>query len=166
MTVPQIRDGDKSPLEVEVATCRVRTKINRRIMPYDEVLVIVRSRDDEGATKYDFYLSNAPRETPNKEFARVALSAHRIEEAIKRGKSEAGLSHYEVRTWLGWHHHQVLSLIAAWFLVREAQRGKKMDPGDDRPADPRRPCHVAANDLPAPHAHTNRTRQDATLAPK
>lgn len=161
-----VRDGDKGPLEVEVATCRVRTKINRRIMPYDEVLVIVRSRDDEGATKYDFYLSNAPRETPNKEFARVALSAHRIEEAIKRGKSEAGLSHYEVRTWLGWHHHQVLSLIAAWFLVREAQRGKKMNPGDDRPADPRRPCHVAANDLPAPHAHTNRTRQDATLAPK
>jgi SRSO17 transposase len=131
-----VRDGDQGPLEVEVATCRVRTKINRRIMKYEEVLVIVRSLDDEGATKYDFYLSNAPRETPIKEFARVALSAHRIEEAIKRGKSEAGLSHYEVRTWLGWHHHQVLSLIAAWFLVREAQRGKKVDPGHDRPADP------------------------------
>jgi hypothetical protein len=91
-----VRDGDQGPLEVEVATCRVRTKINRRIMKHEEVLVIVRSLDDEGATKYDFYLSNAPPETPVKEFARVALSAHRIEEAIKRGKSEAGLSHYEV----------------------------------------------------------------------
>jgi len=131
-----VRDGDKGPLAVEVATCRVRTKINRRIMKHEEVLVIVRSLDDEGATKYDFYLSNAPRETPVKEFARVALAAHRIEGAIQRGKSEAGLSHYEVRTWLGWHHHQVLSLIAAWFLVREAQRGKKVDPGHDRPADP------------------------------
>lgn len=161
-----VRDGDKGPLEVEVATCPVRTKINRRIMKYDEVLVIVRSLDDEGATKYDFYLSNAPRETPVKEFARVALSAHRIEEAIKRGKSEAGLSHYEVRTWLGWHHHQVLSLIAAWFLVREAQRGKKMDPGDDRPTDSRRHCHVAAIDLPPPHARTNRPRQNTAPAPK
>lgn len=161
-----VRDGDKGPLAVEVATCRVRTKINRRIMQYEEVLVIVRSLDDEGATKYDFYLSNAPRETPVKEFARVALAAHRIEEAIKRGKSEAGLSHYEVRTWLGWHHHQVLSLMAAWFLVREAQRGKKVDPGHDRPADPRRHRHAVANDLPPPHAHSNRPRQNATLAPK
>lgn len=161
-----VRDGDKGPLAVEVATCRVRTKINRRIMQYEEVLVIVRSLDDEGATKYDFYLSNAPRETPVKEFARVALAAHRIEEAIKRGKSEAGLSHYEVRTWLGWHHHQVLSLMAAWFLVREAQRGKKVDPGHDRPADPRRHRHAVANDLPPPHAHSNRPRQNATLTPK
>jgi hypothetical protein len=161
-----VRDGDKGPLVVEVASGRVRTKVNRRIMKYDEVLVIVRSLGDEGATKYDFYLSNAPLKTPVKEFARVALSAHRIEEAIKRGKSEAGLSHYEVRTWLGWHHHQVLSLIAAWFLVREAQRGKKVDPGDDRPADPRRHRHAAANDLPPPHASANRPRQNATLAPK
>jgi len=97
-------------------------------MKYDETLVIIRALDEQGATKYDFYLSNAPRDTPAKEFARVALAAHRIEEAIKRGKSEAGLSQYEVRNWLGWHHHQTLSLIATWFLVREAQRGKKWTP--------------------------------------
>ncbi|MBX3433750.1 MAG: IS701 family transposase [Pirellulales bacterium] len=114
-----VRDGEKGPLEVEVATCRVRTKSERRIMKYDETLVVVRSQGDDGATKHEFYLSNAPAETPRKEFARVALAAHRIEEAIKRGKSEAGLAHYEVRHWLGWHHHQTLSLIAAWFLVRE-----------------------------------------------
>ncbi len=93
-----VRDGDKGPLEVEVATCRVRTKINQRVMKYDETLVVIRSPNDEGATKYDFYFSNARSGTTPKEFARVALAAHRIEEAIKRGKSEAGLSHYEVRT--------------------------------------------------------------------
>ena len=68
-----VRDGEKGPLEVEVATCRVRTKINQRVMKYDETLVVIRSLDEEGATKYDFYFSNAPRETPVKEFARVAL---------------------------------------------------------------------------------------------
>ena len=33
-----------------------------------------------------------------------------------------------VRNWLGWHHHQVLSLIAMWFLVLETLRGKKWTP--------------------------------------
>ena len=97
-------------------------------MAYDETLVIVRSLDENGATKYDFYLSNAPHDTPKKEFARVALAAHRVEEAIKRSKSQAGLSHYEVRNWRGWHHHQVLSLIATWFLVGKSHRGKKWTP--------------------------------------
>jgi len=161
-----VRDGDKGPLEVEVATCRVRTKINQRIMQYDETLVIVRSLDGEDATKYDYYLSNGPRETPAKEFARVALAAHRIEEAIKRGKSEAGLSHYEVRTWLGWHHHQVLSLIAAWFLVRESHRGKKMGPGDHGPADSRWHRHASPSNLPPRHANPNCQRQNTTTTTK
>jgi len=161
-----VRHGEKGPLSVEVATCRVRTKSDRRIMKYDEMLVVVRSLDGEGATKYDFYFSNAPADTSPKEFARVALAAHRIEEAIKRGKSEAGLSHYEVRHWRGWHHHQVLSLIAAWFLVREALRGKKMGSRDYRPADSRRDRHAAENSLPTRYSDPNRQRQDATLAPQ
>lgn len=161
-----VRDGEKGPLEVEVATCRVRTKISQRVMKYDEMLVIVRSLNEEGVTKYDFYLSDAPRETPAKEFARVALSAHRVEEAIKRGKSEAGLSHYEVRTWRGWHHHQTLSLIAVWFLVCEAQRGKKMDPSDHRAADSRWHCQALMHSLPLRHADPNRQTQNPPPHPQ
>jgi SRSO17 transposase len=161
-----VRDGDKGPLEVEVAMCRVRTKIKQRVMKYDETLIVIRSLNDEGATKYDFYFSNAPRETTAKEFARVALAAHRVEEAIKRGKSEAGLSHYEVRNWRGWHHHQVLSLIATWFLVREAQRGKKVDTGDHRAADPRRHRHASPSDSPLRHTDPNRQQQNTPVAPK
>jgi SRSO17 transposase len=155
-----VRDGEKGPLEVEVATCRVRTKINQRVMKYDEMLVIVRWLNEEGVTKYDFYLSDAPRDTPTKQFARVALSAHRVEEAIKRGKSETGLSHYEVRTWRGWHHHQALSLMAVWFLVREAQRGEKMDPGDHRAADSRWHRQAPSHDLPLRHTDPNRQTQN------
>jgi SRSO17 transposase len=161
-----VRDGDKGPLEVEVATCRVETKISRRVMRYEETVVVVRSLDEEGVTKYDFYLSDAPRETPQKEFARVALAAHRVEEAIKRGKGEAGLSHYEVRNWRGWHHHQVLSLIATWFLVRESHRGKKMDTGNHRPADSRWDSHASASGSPMRHADQSLTRQNASFAPQ
>jgi hypothetical protein len=69
--------------------------------------------------------------TPLAEFARVAKAAHRIEECLKRSKSEAGLGEYQVRNWRGWHHHMTLSLIATWFLVEEARRGKKGGPGAD-----------------------------------
>jgi SRSO17 transposase len=139
-----VRDGEKGPLEVEVACRRVQAKIDQRVMRYEETLVVIRSLDKNGeVTQYDFYLSNAPRETSPKEFARVALAAHRIEEAIKRGKSEAGLSDYEVRNWTGWHHHQILSLMASWFLVLETHRGKKMDAGDNTATDQRGHCDVA-----------------------
>src|SRR5215831_11057758 len=32
------------------------------------------------------------------------------------------------RTWYGWHHHMVLSLIAAWFLLGETHRGQQLTP--------------------------------------
>jgi SRSO17 transposase len=161
-----VRDGDKGPLEVEVAVCRVRTKINQRVMTYEETLVVVRSLHEGNVTKYDFYLSDAPRETSPKEFARVALAAHRIEEAIKRGKKEAGLSHYEVRNWRGWHHHQALSLIATWFLVRESHRGKKMDTRHHRTADSRWNRHASASGLPLRYADHNLSQQNPPFAPK
>ncbi len=63
-------------------------------------------------------------------------SQHRIEECLRRAKSEAGLGSYQVRTWEGWHHHQTLSLVATWFLTQETRRGKKSDPGVDGPACP------------------------------
>ncbi len=162
----KVRDGEKGPLEVEVATCRVRTKIGQRIMKYEETLVIIRACNEEGVTKYDFYFSNAPRDTVVKEFARVALAAHRIEESIKRSKGQAGLSHYEVRNWRGWHHHQVLSLIATWFLVWESHRGKKMDAGDHSSTDSRWHRNAPASCLPVRHADQNRQQQNTSLAPK
>lgn len=162
----KVRDGEQGPLCVEVATCRVRTKINQRIMKYEETLVIIRCLDEEGVTKHDFYLSNASRDTPMKEFTRVALAAHRVEESIKRSKSQAGLSHYEVRNWRGWHHHQVLSLIATWFLVCESHRGKKMDAGDHGPANSRWHRHAATSRLPLRHAHQNCQQQNTTIDPK
>jgi SRSO17 transposase len=160
----KVRDAEKGPLEIEVVACRVHTKIKRRIMAYEETLVITRCLDEAGATKYDFYLSDAAWGTPLKQFARVALAEHRVEEAIKRGKSEAGLSHYEVRNWRGWHHHQALSLIATWFLVCEAQRGKKDLPGDDGSADPRRHRHAPPRDLDLRHTKPHCQKQNASFA--
>jgi hypothetical protein len=92
----------------------------------EELLVVTRYQEQGGTMKYDYHLSNASVDTPLDELARVTKAEHLIEDAIKRAKSQAGLSDYETRTWSGWYHHNVLSLIATWFLACEMRRGKKI----------------------------------------
>jgi SRSO17 transposase len=131
-TKVNVRDGEKGPLVIEIVSCRVVARTERSCHePAEELLVASRSVDDRGKVKYDYYLSNAPVDTALEELARVVKAEHRIEDCLKRAKSEAGLSDYEVRTWAGWQHHQILSLIALWFLILETRRGKKTHPGSD-----------------------------------
>jgi SRSO17 transposase len=139
----EVRPAEKGPLAVEVASGVVQARTERRPSDAAEVLVAVRERQPDGSWKYDYLLSNAPADTPAAEFARVLKAEHRVEEALKRAKGEAGLGDYQVRHWGGWHHHQALSLVAAWFLSQEARRGKKADPGPDGAAGP-------AGDRPGP----------------
>ena len=148
-----VRDGSKGPLVVETVKRRVVSRTHRRQQGDEEILVVIRyrDRDNQQVVKVDYYLSNAVPETPLWEFTRVAKAEHRIEECLQRSKSEAGLADYEVRNWTGWQHHQTLSLLATWFLVRETDRGKKMDPCAYRPADSPRHCDDLARGVSVRH---------------
>ena len=127
----EVRDGEKGPLVIEVVKRRVQARTETGGTGPDELLFVTREAQPDGKFKHDYYLSNADPEEPLKGSARVSRAAHRVEECFRRGKSEAGLADYQVRSWRGWHHHQTLSLLAAWFLNREARRGKNPDPGVD-----------------------------------
>jgi SRSO17 transposase len=120
----EVRPGEKGPLVVEMVKFRVQTKRGRRNGP-EEMLVIFRQRQGDKTIKHDYGLSTAPWDTPLRELARVLAAEHRIEECLRRAKGEAGLAQYQVRTWLGWHHHQTLTLLATWFLTQEKRRGEK-----------------------------------------
>lgn len=124
-TMVDVRDGEKGPLAIQAVKARVQTKMKTHVGP-EETLLVFRERQRDGSMKIDYGMSNAPAETPLTEFTRVLKAEYRIEECLKRGKSEAGMADYEVRTWSGWHHHQTLSLLASWFLTLEKQRGKKI----------------------------------------
>ncbi len=159
-TTLDVRDGAKGPLIIEIVKRSVAAHTDKRKQGSDEVLVVIRykDRDNQRVVKTDYYLSNANAQTPLAEFARVAKAEHRIEECIQRCKSEAGLGDYEVRNWVGWRHHQTLSLIANWFLLSETRRGKKMDPCDHAPADPRRHLANPASRVGMRFPITHRTR--------
>jgi SRSO17 transposase len=127
----EVRDGEKGPVVVQVAWTWVQARTEGRVSEMAEWLVVFRERQGDGSWKHDYLLSNAPLTTEVSEFARVFKAQHRIEECLKRAKSEAGLGDYQVRTWSGWHHHQTLALLATWFLTQETRRGKKADSGVD-----------------------------------
>lgn len=136
-TTIDVRDGAKGPLVVDIVKRRVAARTPQRQEGHAETVVVVRyrDRDRQEVVKVDFYLSNGTAQTSLATLAGVAKAEHRIEECLQRSKSEAGLADYEVRNWMGWHHHQTLSLIATWFLVTETRRGKKMDTRHDVTSD-------------------------------
>src|SRR3954471_16546049 len=112
-------DGERGPLRVDAMTVRVRTKEDRRVGP-EERLVVTRTVEAQPQTHYS--LSNAGPEVPLSELVRVRFTRHRIEEVFGAAKGEVGLGQYEVRSWVGWHHHMTLPLVALWFLVLERIR--------------------------------------------
>ena len=165
----EVRDGEKGPLTMEVVKRRVQARTPTGGTGPEELQFITRERQSDGKFKHDYYLANAKPKTPLKELARVAKAEHRVEECLKRAKSEAGLGDYQVRNWLGWHHHQTLALLAAWFLNQETRRGKNTDSRFDHAANastdrmcdrgkPRRQRSVGAESSQHTLAATKRAR--------
>jgi SRSO17 transposase len=127
----EVRDGEKGPVVVQMARTLVQAGSAGRGSDVAELLVVFREQQGNGDWKHDYFVSCAPLTTPLTEFARVFKAEHKIEECLQRAKGQAGLADYQVRTWEGWHHHQALSLVATWFLTKEARRGKNPDAGVD-----------------------------------
>ena len=125
-TEVDVRDGEKKPLVMKLAVGRVmaHTEIGKEGSGDEEWLIIV-ERPEGNGVKCDYYLSNAADVTPVDELARVVLASHRVEDCFRRTKSECGLAEYEVQSWIGWHHHVTLCLLATFFLTKETLRGKK-----------------------------------------
>jgi len=123
-----VRDGEKGPLRVKVLLATVQAKDEDGCAGPTERLAVLRGVEAKPRTWYT--LSNA-RQAGRAELARVHGARHRVEELLEEGKGEVGLAHYEVRSWVGWHHHMTLSLLALWFLELERLRlGGKSAGGD------------------------------------
>jgi SRSO17 transposase len=122
----EVRAGEQGPLVVQGLRTLVQPRTEGRVSQVAEWLVVFREQQADGSWKHDYLLANAPLTAPLAECARVFKAERRIEESLRRAKSEAGLGQYQVRTWGGWHHHQALGLVATWFLTQEARRGEKI----------------------------------------
>ncbi len=149
-TYVTVRDGEKGPVAIEMVTRRVQTRIERKRTGPDEWLVVTRrpladdraleprasrdATDQDAHYRYHSYLTPtdggkvAFKEPSLGKLGRVIKAGACIEASFKRGKGEVGMDEDQVRTWQGWHHHMVLSLMAVWFLIGETHRGQQMTP--------------------------------------
>lgn len=77
---------------------------------------------EEAPTKYFF--SNLPITTPLRGLVRAAKGRWWVEQSYREMKDELGLDHFEGRSWVGWHHHVMLVMLAYAFVVaRRRQKG-------------------------------------------
>jgi len=119
-----IRDTERKELWSNVACIRVYPMDDG--LPGKELWLIIRRDDDESTTKYQ--LSNAPLDTNFQRLAKMSCSRYWIERAFEDAKGIAGLADYEVRSWIGWHHHVAMSMLAMLaLLMLNFQMGKKTD---------------------------------------
>lgn len=120
-----IKEGSKGPLACEFAFLRVIE--SRANLPAAELwLIIRRNLEDPSIVKY--YFSNAPAQTPLHEFVRISGMRWPIETIFEEAKGEVGLDHYEMRSWLGWHHHMLLVALAQHFLMYLKIRSQEQAP--------------------------------------
>jgi SRSO17 transposase len=77
----------------------------------------VQPSEGKTARELAFYRCAAPARTPLRELIRVAGARWAIEECFQTAKNEAGLDHYQVRTWRAWYAHITLAMLALAYLA-------------------------------------------------
>lgn len=112
------RRGTKGLLRAEFAAVRVRVADGPRIargkhLPGDAAWLVCERRA-HGERKY--YLTNHPPRTSLVTLARAIKARWVCEQVHQQLKEELGLDHFEGRSWLGLHHHALLTMIAFAYL--------------------------------------------------
>jgi len=93
----------------------------------------------DSAEPYHYYLANLHRPPTKARCLKLSRSRWHIEQYFQRSKDDLGLDHFEGRSWIGFHHHLVLSALAHLFILTVHQSAKKnfwCDVGADPPSDP------------------------------
>jgi SRSO17 transposase len=118
----QVRDGALGPLVFEFAAVRVWGMRHRKPGP-SAWLLIRRSLGEDPEFRY--YVSNAGAETLLSTLALVACTRCRVEEFFEDCKSYLGMTQYETRSYVGWHHHMTLVGLAHLFVTLARRRLRK-----------------------------------------
>jgi SRSO17 transposase len=121
----KIKEGTQGPLVCDFACLRV-VEVRDGLPGPDSWLIIRRNIQDPTEIKY--YFSNAPAEIDPLQLVRISGMRWPVEIIFRAGKVEVGFDHYELRSWLGWHHHMFFAFLAHLFLVRMRIFFKKRAP--------------------------------------
>jgi SRSO17 transposase len=131
-----VSEGTKGP--IAYAFARQRVTLCKDGLPERTVWLVIK-RTLGGEPTYSYYSSNAPASTPLRTFVWLSGLRWAVEQCFEEGKTELGMAHYEVRKYLGWHHHMLTTMLAHFFLWHLKLRLGEKSPSPYRVA--------AANDI-------------------
>jgi SRSO17 transposase len=151
-----VHDGQKGPIRVQAVIGHVRTRQDNRVGPEEWLIVIRHGPSDGSEPDVSYHVAWSPREVSLEPAVQAHARRHQIEQILEHGKGEAGLAHYEVRSYVGWHHHMTLSLLALWFLSLERLTMGGKNAGGDSTAGAG--DHDAAVASSGPHGVPDRPR--------
>ena len=120
-----IKEGSKGPIVCDIACIRV-TDARHGLPGLRQWLILRRNVLDPTVVK--FYLCNAPDTISVAELVRMCGMRWPVELCFEESKGEIGLDHTETRSWVGWHHHIALVLLAHHFLVWTRVRWQAVAP--------------------------------------
>lgn len=119
-------EGSRGPLRSRFAALRVHPSHGyhegKALRPLEWLLI----EWPEGQEKPEHYwLSTLPETTLLLDLVRQAKWRWHIEQDYQQLKDELGLDHFEGRSWIGWHRHVTMTMVAFGFLMLERLYGAK-----------------------------------------
>jgi SRSO17 transposase len=79
-------------------------------------LVIIR---DPFTNELKYHISNAAQMVTLTRMVRMAACRFYIERTFQDAKTSIGMADYQMRVWIGWHHHMAMVMLALMFLMKE-----------------------------------------------
>lgn len=119
----QVSEGTKGPIVYEFT--RRQVIMSNAGLPQKPVWLLIR-RTIEDNPKFSFFICNASASTKLKTLVWLSGMRWAIEQCFEETKTELGMDHYEVRKFMGWHHHILTCMLAHFFLWHlKIRLGKK-----------------------------------------
>ena len=81
--------------------------------------VLIVTRDPVTKSDIKYSLTNAAHKTSLRRLAFMQKQRFWVEHGFKEAKSTCGLADYQVRTWVGWHHHVALVMMVHMYMIQE-----------------------------------------------
>lgn len=123
-----IRQGTKGALLCQACVRKVYTWEKGAEQATERLLVMRKNTTEHGAEiKYAF--SNAKEGAYSvTELVQMQSQRYFVERAFQDAKQEMGMSQYQVRGWLAWHHHIALVMLSMEFVLSEKMLFKNEHP--------------------------------------
>ncbi len=114
-----VRQGTKGALQFATHIRKVYTWEKGTGTSCERLLIIRKTNTTNGVEiKYAFTNAAIGKYT-NTELAQMQSQRYFVERCFQDAKQEMGMSQYQVRGWLAWHHHMALVMLSMEFVLTE-----------------------------------------------